>query len=121
MVRPYVAALVDRTYPVGIDLEQPKDKLLRIAHRILHEEELVSAGKDLVKHTIFWCAKEALVKLHGQKNLVFAENLLIDGFELETEGDIRGRIIVTDSERVIPLHHILFPNFVVVFNLRPNL
>lgn len=118
---PYVAALVDRSEPVGIDLEQPKDKLLRIAHRILHDEELVSAGKDVIKHTIFWCAKETLVKLHGQKNLVFAENLIIDGFQLKNEGDIRGRIIVTDTERVIPLRYIIFPNFVVVFNLRPNL
>ena len=118
---PYVAALVDKTEPVGIDLEQPKDKLLRIAHRILHAEELENAGTDVLKHTVYWCAKETLVKLHGQKNLVFAENLIIDGFELETEGDIRGRIIVSDSESVIPLRYILFPNFVVVFNLRPNL
>jgi phosphopantetheinyl transferase len=118
---PYVAALVDRSEPVGIDLEQPKDKLLRIAHRILHLEELENAGEDVVKHTVFWCAKETLVKLHGQKNLTFAENLIIDPFKLETEGNIRGRIIVSHDERVIPLRYILFPNFVVVFNLRPNL
>ena len=118
---PYVAALVDRNGPVGIDLEQPKDKLLRIAHRILHVEELENAGEDIVKHTVYWCAKETLVKLHGQKNLTFAENLIIDGFKLKTEGNIRGRIIVSQDERVIPLRYILFPNFVVVFNLRPNL
>ena len=118
---PYVAALVDRSEAVGIDLEQPKDKLLRIAHRILHVEELANAGEDIIKHTVYWCAKETLVKLHGQKNLVFAENLIIDGFELETEGNIRGRIIVSQDERIIPLRYILFPNFVVVFNLRPDL
>lgn len=118
---PYVAALVDRSKPVGIDLEQPKDKLLRIAKRILHAEELQNAGADVIKHTVFWCAKETLVKLHGQKDLIFAENLIIDPFELETEGNIRGRIIVSQEERVIPLRYIVFPNFVVVFNLRPNL
>ena len=37
---PYVAALVDRHGPAGIDLEQPKDKLLRIAGRVLHSNEL---------------------------------------------------------------------------------
>jgi phosphopantetheinyl transferase (holo-ACP synthase) len=118
---PYVAALVDLSGAVGIDLEQPKDKLLRIAHRILHEDELLNAGTDVLKHTVYWCAKETLVKVHGQKDLIFAENLIIDAFEMATEGNIRGRIIVSDTERVIPLRYILFPNFVVVFNLRPNL
>jgi 4'-phosphopantetheinyl transferase len=118
---PYVAALVDRSGPVGIDLEQPKSKLLRIAHRILHEGELKDAGSDVIKHTVYWCAKETLVKLHGQKNLVFAENLIIDGFDLSTEGNIHGRIIVSHTERIIPLQYILFPNFVVVFNLRHSL
>lgn len=118
---PYVAALVDLGGPVGIDLEQPKEKLLRIAHRILHEGELINAGTDVVKHTVYWCAKETLIKVHGQKDLTFAENLIIDGFELAAEGNIRGRIVVSDTERIIPLRYILFPNFVVVFNLQPNL
>jgi 4'-phosphopantetheinyl transferase len=118
---PHVAALVDQQEAVGIDLEQPKEKLLRIAHRILHPEELVNAGGDLVKHTVYWCAKETLVKVHGQKNLVFAENLIIDPFKLEPEGNIHGRIIVSDTERIIPLRYIVFPNFVVVFNRRSTL
>lgn len=32
---PYVAAQIHNTESVGIDLEQPKDKLLKIAHRVL--------------------------------------------------------------------------------------
>jgi len=118
---PYVATLIDQMESVGIDLEQPKEKLLRIAPRIFHPEELLDAGTDITKHCIYWCAKEALVKVHGQKNLVFAENLIIDPFPLENEGDIRGRIIVTDVERIIPLHYIVYPNFVVVFNQRSTL
>lgn len=115
---PFVATLVDKIESVGIDLEQPKEKLLNIAPRIFHQEELLDAGRDLTKHCIYWCAKETLVKLHGQKNLVFAENLIIDPFRKEMEGDIRGRIIVANVERVIPLHYIVYPNFVVVFNQR---
>ena len=41
---PYVAALLDLKGAVGIDLEQPKEKLLRIAPRVLHTEELKDAG-----------------------------------------------------------------------------
>lgn len=118
---PFVATLIDKIESVGIDLEQPKDKLLRIAPRIFHLEELRDAGRNIIKHCIYWCAKETLVKVHGQKNLVFSENLIIEPFLLANEGDIRGKIIVADKERVIPLHYLVFPNFVVVFNQRSNL
>lgn len=115
---PYVAALVDTLESVGIDLEQPKEKLLRIAPRIFSPVELSDAGNNITKHCVYWCAKETLVKVHGQKNLVFAENLIIEPFQLNIEGDIRGKIIVGDTERVLPLHYIVYPNFVVVFNQR---
>jgi 4'-phosphopantetheinyl transferase len=115
---PYVAALVDRESSAGIDLEQPKEKLLRIAARILHQEELVDAGADLLKHCVYWCAKEALIKFHGKKDLIFAENLLISPFSRKTEGDITGRIIVDNVETIVPLYYMVYPNFVMVFNKR---
>lgn len=115
---PFVATLVDKLESAGIDLEQPKDKLLRIGPRIFTPVELKDAGLDLIKHCVYWCGKEALIKVHGQKNLVFAENLVIESFQLKNEGDIRGKIIIGDVERVIPLHYIVYPNFVVVFNQR---
>lgn len=118
---PYVATLIDKSGPVGIDLEQPKDKLLRVAHRIFHPIELKDAGSDLTKHCVYWCAKEALIKLHGEKNLFFSQNLLIDPFNLKDEGDLRGRIVINETERVIPLHYIVFPNFVMVFNQQTEL
>lgn len=117
---PYVAALIDNEI-AGIDLEQPKDKLLRIAHRVLHINELQDAGDDIIKHCIYWCAKEALVKVHGKKDLIFAENLLIDPFEHKHEGDIIGNIIVRDTRQIIPLHYIVYPNFVVVLTKRVKL
>ncbi|MEJ7647135.1 MAG: 4'-phosphopantetheinyl transferase superfamily protein [Chryseolinea sp.] len=115
---PYVAALVDHQGPVGIDLEQPKEKLFRIASRVLHPIELADAGNELKKHCIYWCAKEALIKIYGKKDLTLAENLRIDPFHLAGEGDVRGRIIVSNRETIIPLHYFVFPNFVMVLNER---
>jgi phosphopantetheinyl transferase len=113
---PYVAALMDAKGPVGIDLEQPKEKLLRIAPRVLHPSELIDAGDNLIKHCIYWCAKESLVKVHGKKDLTFAENLLISPFSQETGGDIVGRIIVDHHETMVPLYYRVLPNFVLVFS-----
>lgn len=111
---PYVAAIIHRHKKVGIDLEQPKDKLLRIAPRVLAERELKDAGNDIVKNCVYWCAKEALIKIYGKKDLILAKNLLITPFLLSSEGYLIGRILANNSETAIPLHYIVYENFVVV-------
>ena len=113
---PFVGVVVDKKNLVGIDLEQPQEKLLRIASRVLSPTELEDAGSDVLKHCIYWCGKEALIKIYGRKDLTLRENLLIDPFSCEAEGNIIGRIIAKQQERVIPLYYRAFSQFVVVFN-----
>lgn len=110
---PYVAAVIHKHKNVGIDLEQPRQKLLRIASRVLAENELADAGDNIVKHCIYWCAKEALVKIHGRKDLIFSENLLISPFNLNEKGHLIGRIIANKTETAIPLEYVVYDNFVV--------
>jgi 4'-phosphopantetheinyl transferase EntD len=114
---PYVAILLSKNSKVGIDLEQPKDKLLRIAPRIHRREELLDLGTDIVKHCIYWCAKESLVKYYGKKDLIFAENIFIEPFERRGEGDVTGQIIINGVVSLIPLHYIVYSKFVLVFTL----
>ena len=117
---PYVAVLMEKSVSVGIDLEQPKEKLLRIASRIHHDTELRDLGTDIVKHCIYWCAKESLIKRYGRKDLIFAENMFIEPFQRENEGDIMGKTIIGGVESLIPLHYIVYPNFVVVFTAKAS-
>jgi 4'-phosphopantetheinyl transferase len=114
---PYVAALIHSTNSVGIDLEQPKPKLLRIAPRVLDANELRDAGEDLTKHCIYWCAKETLIKVYGKKDLTFAEHLKISPFSLADRGHLIGRIIVNNRETSIPLWYSVNENFVVVLSI----
>lgn len=111
---PYVAAILHRHRNVGIDLEQPKSKLLRIAPRILSTHELSDAGDNVVKHCIYWCAKETLIKIYGKKDLIFSRNLLIDPFDFAQNGFLVGRILAGDTETAIPLEYRVCGNFVVV-------
>lgn len=111
---PYVAAIINRSKPVGIDLEQPKQKLLNIAPRILHASELEDAGNDVVKHCIYWSAKESLVKVHGKKDLAFSENLLIEPFSRENRGYLTGRIAANGISEAVPLYYEVYDSFVIV-------
>lgn len=113
---PYVAALIDKQQLVGIDVEQPKEKLLKVAPRILDAQELQDAGSDILKHCIYWCAKESLVKIHGKKDLTFAENLKISPFRRAKGGNIIGRIIVAHTETTIPLQYVVAEKFIVVWS-----
>jgi 4'-phosphopantetheinyl transferase len=113
---PYVAAIIDADRPVGIDLEQPKEKLLRIGPRVLSNEELANAGQNVVKHCIYWCAKETMIKIHGKKGLQLASELLVSSFELAQEGNIVGRLLVDGKVTVLPLYYIVTREFTLVFN-----
>jgi 4'-phosphopantetheinyl transferase EntD len=101
---------------VGIDVEQMKHKLLKIASRVMHAQELNDAGEDITKHCIYWCAKEAMLKVHGKKDLVFAEHLLVKPFTRGHAGELQGKIIADGTETVLPLWYEVFTDAVVVFN-----
>lgn len=113
---PYVAAIADSNKSVGIDVEQPKLKLLKIASRVLHSGELADAGENVTKHCVYWCAKEAMIKIYGKKDLILAEQLMIEPFHLQTEGEILGTIVANQTETKLPLFYKVFSDFVIVFN-----
>jgi 4'-phosphopantetheinyl transferase len=114
---PYVAAVIDRIKPVGIDLEQPKEKLLKIAPRVLNPQEFNDASHDITKHCVYWCAKETLIKIYGKRHLHLSKELAIDPFVLQKQGMLTGRILANDLTATFPLHYRVYDNFVVVVNI----
>lgn len=72
------AAALSSVGPIGIDIEHERPQIHRIAHKFLHESEKSWAGENITKLTQIWCAKEALYKLHGRTQLIFAEQLKVN-------------------------------------------
>ena len=112
---PFVAVQLDKNKSVGIDIEQPTEKLLRVAPRVLSMEELENAGSDIRKHCAYWCAKEALYKVYGKRGLHFADQLLVEPFILEETGDLKGTITVREEKLNVALSYEIEPEFVVVY------
>jgi 4'-phosphopantetheinyl transferase len=110
---PYVAAQIDYHQPVGIDLEQPKTKILKIGPRIFSPIELIDAGADVIKHTVYWCAKETMYKIHGKGELHFSNQLNIEPFLLQEEGSLKG-IISADKKIIVTLEYRIEPDYVLV-------
>lgn len=113
---PYVAVILDVEKNVGVDIEQKKNKLRKIAHRVFSEKEVQHAGDDLTKLCILWCAKETLIKLYGQKDLHLKEEISIDAFELAGSGKMKGRICRKHHENSHSLQYLVEEEYVLVFN-----
>lgn len=78
---PYAVAILDLEKPTGIDIEPPSDKLIRVQHKFLHEEELNYFKDHKERLCLAWCAKESLYKLHGRKNLSFKQHIRIESVQ----------------------------------------
>lgn len=87
-------AVILSTHPTGIDIELIKPKIERIKHKFMSTAELGSLQSDHFSHqlTAYWCAKESLYKLYGQKELSFRENLIIEPFQYSEAGILKGWI-----------------------------
>lgn len=114
---PYVAVIIDQISEVGIDLEQPKEKIQRIAQKFCSESELSFAKNDQTLLCIIWSAKEALYKIYSKKEVIFNEHLIIEPFELSSSGTIDATIDINDYQKKVILQYRVHSDYVLVYNL----
>lgn len=77
----YAAAIVSKEKRVGVDIEIPTEKVLKIVHKFLHEKEqhqfqqnqLRASDFELI--TLLWSAKEAIFKWYGDGEVDFSEHI----------------------------------------------
>ncbi len=112
---PYIAVQIHSSQSVGIDLEQPKEKLLNVAHRVLSQEELKDAGENITKHCVYWCAKEAMYKIYGKRGLHFENQLNVKPFQLNTQGSLDGRIQINEFKSDVSLGYVIEKEYVMVY------
>jgi phosphopantetheinyl transferase len=82
------AAMVGKPV-LGIDIQKIVEKIGRLAPRFLSTQELdfISLGAQRVAHLhVCWCAKEALYKAYGKKELDFCLHLQLEPFAYKAEG-----------------------------------
>jgi 4'-phosphopantetheinyl transferase len=80
--------------PVGIDIEQVKDKVERIAHKFMDKRELafVSPEDKIPQLYVCWCVKEAVYKCFGQKEVSFLDDISLEPFRFEGHGWVKAQL-----------------------------
>jgi phosphopantetheinyl transferase len=121
----FAAAIVSKNERVGIDMEIPSEKIYRIAHKFVNEEENVmleveTANEQLTKDqptnqqihklTILWCAKETMFKWYALGNVDFRAMLQVNIKNIEQAGTLEA--FIKTPQQQIPLsisYHFLNP------------
>lgn len=81
------SALVISDERVGMDLEEVKDKTLKIASRFMemHHLENLSKTEQLQKATVIWGIKESVFKIKNEKGISFPNHIFEEPFELNNK------------------------------------
>ncbi|HUH32836.1 MAG TPA: 4'-phosphopantetheinyl transferase superfamily protein [Daejeonella sp.] len=102
----YAAVMISKNKPVGIDIELIKDKIERIAHKFMNEDELsfIDAQHRTEHLYISWCAKEAIYKLQGKKNVSFLDNIRLSAFNYRPSGSFKASLELEHSSQDFEVH-----------------
>ena len=99
----YSAAIIDRSNPVGIDIEKIRDRIERVKERFLSEMELQNIGTENrnEKLHVCWGAKESLYKAYGNPEVDFMSNMHLTQFDYLCSGIGAFKAIFHMGERVM--------------------
>jgi len=112
------AVIISRNASVGIDIEKIKPRIIKVKDKFLHEEELSLINKDdeLEQLTLAWCAKEALYKMYGLRNLDFRENIRLE-IPVGAGTVFKGFIHVEDIHKEYHLISEKIDGFILVYSI----
>lgn len=99
----WVAVIVHPEKSVGIDLECPSSRILKVAQRFTGEKEreyfrIPENERELL---LIWCAKEAIYKMKGSEVTDFALTMEVLPFRAEAAGEFVLRLLTDGKECLI--------------------
>ena len=98
----WAAAVLHRSRPVGIDIEPIRDQFTRVVPRVLSADEIAHAANNPNRLAVYWCAKEALYKLYGKRQLTFREHLHVEPFP-DNASHLIGHVRLPDHEEQLTI------------------
>jgi len=113
-----LAAAVAASDPVGVDIQRIVGKIERLAHKFMRPVELDSLNAEwrLWQMHVYWCAKEALYKAYGRRQLDFCQHILVDPFPYQPDGGVLNGYIIKDTFRAhYRLQYRMYEDYMLVY------
>ena len=115
----FTGIIVSGSYKVGIDIEQQRDKILRIAHKFtpITEYRTIANTEALIrKLTVVWGCKESLYKIYAEPGLSFLRHINITDFKLD-QSTTSGKIFYKGKTTIYDISFLEFEGFTLVYAL----
>lgn len=108
----YAAAIVSKGNRVGVDVEIPTEKIVKIQHKFLSDEErkifdIQLPFPDYRLLTLLWSSKEAVFKWYGDREVEFTGNIRLNAF-YQDEKIIK--CLFTKAGKQLDIHYRDFTN-----------
>ncbi|WP_374550181.1 4'-phosphopantetheinyl transferase superfamily protein [Flavobacterium sp.] len=109
------SAVVISNEILGLDIEQLKEKTLKIAPRFMqiHHLEGLSFEEKLKKSTVVWGIKEAIFKIKNEKGISFPEHIFEKPFDLNDK-KATGILQFNGKEEFFNAHFDQIENYIFV-------
>ena len=121
----HFSAIILSNEAVGIDIEMQREKILKIAHKFVNDEELERLQKmdtnDYIKKlTVKWGAKEAIFKIRNEKGISFKDHIQVAPFKLN-EQETLADLNYNGTRQKFTIHFSeLDTNFTLVYAFESN-
>jgi phosphopantetheinyl transferase len=107
----YAATIVSSTHRAGIDIEIPTEKVNRIAHKFIHQNEMQWMDESIINYqlsiinfkTILWSSKEAIFKWYSLGSVDFKEHMQLNGI-IQKQNDSLQLPFIFQKEKSIQLN-----------------
>lgn len=102
----------------GIDIQDITPRISKIVHKYMNQPELYSLKEETYNThaTLYWCAKEALYKAYGERQLIFTDNIIIEPFSfVPGTGIFNGSIVLENSKKDFVVKYEIIGIFALVY------
>lgn len=110
---PYAAAMIHLYKPCGIDIELPRQKMITVRHKYLHESEYQDSGETLERLSKIWAAKEVMYKLYGKKSLSMKDHLKMT---FDDEWNLKGHFLNGSQHPPVPIKIEQIAQYILAFS-----
>ena len=111
----YAAILLHPSQKVGIDIEFRSERVKRIAHKFISENEYIDDAQTTVHQLLHWSAKETMFKLLDEEEIHFRNHLHIATFTPTDKGVMKGSETKSQRNRSFDIFYEVSPDYVLTW------
>ncbi|MGI4728675.1 MAG: 4'-phosphopantetheinyl transferase family protein [Janthinobacterium lividum] len=111
----YAAVMISKNKAVGIDIEKIEQKVARIASKFMRPEEMAFINPNDKINQLYacWCAKEAVYKCYGRKEISFLNHIILTDFVCCDAGTVHAEIKTDHVDLNFAVEYLQFDNYMI--------